>query len=73
MDMTDNFQAKEVNKLNPSTVTALDYTIRVLGIPTVTDEAVAKVHLADTNMKEINLYFKGGTLIQRHYDCVQRV
>eukprot|EP00957_Ditylum_brightwellii_P159832 12166269-Ditylum_brightwellii.AAC.1 len=82
MDMADNFQAKEMDKLNPSIVTALGYTIRVLGIPSygtekelavhftvATDVAVDKVHLADTSMKEINLYFKGGTLMQRQYDC----
>mmetsp|Transcript_2880 Transcript_2880/g.4113 ORF Transcript_2880/g.4113 Transcript_2880/m.4113 type:complete len:1141 (+) Transcript_2880:236-3658(+) len=80
------FERKEVDKLNRSTVTASDYTIRVLGIPSdatekelaahfaaVTDEAVAEVHLAYANAKEINLYFKRGKLMRRRYDCVQRV
>jgi len=80
------FEAKESRVLNRSTVTASDYTIRLTSVPEdttekelamhfaeVTGEAVAAVHLAFNNAKEINMYVQRGKVMQQRYKGVQRI
>ncbi|KAL7497202.1 hypothetical protein ACHAWT_005249 [Skeletonema menzelii] len=80
------FESKESRMLNRSTVTASDYTIRLKSVPAdttekelaihfaqVTGEAVAAVHLAFNNSKEIKQYIKRGRIMQQRYNCVQRI
>lgn len=80
------FESKEERVLNRNTVTASDYTIRLKSIPPdttekelavhfaeVTGQAVAAVHLAFNNSKEIQMYIKRGLVMQQRYKCVQRI
>ena len=80
------FEKKEVNTLNRSTVSVSDYTLKVVNIPpnvserelavhfaNVTGEAVAEVHLAFKNSKEIQLYFQRGQLMKDRFQCVERI
>lgn len=80
------FESKESRIIDRSTVTASDYTIRLRSIPAdtteqelaihfahVTGEAVAAVHLAFNNSKEIKQYIKRGKIMQQRYNCVQRI
>lgn len=80
------FESKEARVLNRSTVTASDYTVRLTSIPKdttekelaihfakVTGEAVAAVHLAFNNSKEIGMYIRRGVTMQHRYKCVQRI
>jgi hypothetical protein len=80
------FESKESRVLNRSTVTASDYTIRLTSIPEdttekelaihfakVTGQAVAAVHLAFNNSREIQMYIKRGMVMQQRYNCVQRI
>ena len=80
------FEAKESRVLNRSTVSAADYTIRLRSVPEdatekelaihfaeVTGEAVAAVHLAFNNAKEIEMYVQRGKVMQQRFKCVQRI
>jgi hypothetical protein len=80
------FESKEEQVLNRNTVTASDYTIRLRSIPEdttekelavhfaeVTGQAVAAVHLAFNNAKEIQMYIKRGIIMQQRYKCVQKI
>ena len=80
------FEGKESRVLNRSTVSASDYTIRLRSVPEdttekelaihfaeVTGEAVAAVHLAFNNAKEIEMYVQRGKVMQQRYKCVQRI
>ena len=80
------FEAKESRVLNRSTVTASDYTIRLTSVPEettekelaihfaeLTGEAVAAVHLAFNNAREIDMYVQRGNVMQQRYKCVQRI
>ena len=81
-----NFEGKESRVLNRSTVTASDYTIRLTSVPEDTTEkelaihfaestgvAVAAVHLAFNNSKEIEMYIQRGKVMQQRHKCVQRI
>ncbi|KAL7555154.1 hypothetical protein ACHAWF_018799 [Thalassiosira exigua] len=81
-----NFEAKESRVLNRSTVTASDYTIRLMSVPEdttekelaihfaeLTGQAVSAVHLAFNNAKEIDMYVQRGKVMQQRYKCVQRI
>eukprot|EP00804_Cyclotella_cryptica_P009635 CCRYP_006299-RC/>CCRYP_006299-RC protein AED:0.29 eAED:0.29 QI:364/1/1/1/1/1/4/125/1018 len=80
------FESKESQVLNRNVVTASDYTIRLRSIPDdttekelaihfaeVTGQAIAAVHLAFNNSKEIRMYIKRGMIMQQRYKCVQRI
>ena len=80
------FEAKESRVLNRSTVTASDYTIRLTSVPEdttekelaihfaeLTGEAVAAVHLAFNNAREIEMYVQRGKVMQKRHKCVQRI
>lgn len=80
------FESKESQVLNRNVVTASDYTIRLKSIPEdtterelavhfaeVTGQAIAAVHLAFNNSKEISMYIKRGLIMQQRYKCVQRI
>lgn len=80
------FEGKESRVLNRSTVSASDYTIRITSVPEdttekelaihfaeLTGEAVAAVHLAFNNAKEIDMYVQRGKVMQQRYKCVQRI
>ena len=80
------FESKEERVLNRNTVTASDYTIRLRSIPPdttekelavhfaqVTGQAVAAVHLAFNNAKEIQMYIKRGVVMKQRYKCVNRI
>mmetsp|Transcript_6817 Transcript_6817/g.14782 ORF Transcript_6817/g.14782 Transcript_6817/m.14782 type:complete len:695 (-) Transcript_6817:1682-3766(-) len=80
------FEAKESRVLNRSTVSASDYTIRLTSVPEdttekelaihfaeTTGEAVAAVHLAFNNSKEISMYVQRGKVMQQRYKCVQKI
>ena len=81
-----SFEAKESRVLNRSTVTASDYTIRLTSVPEdttekdlaihfaeSTGEAVAAVHLAFNNSREIEMYVQRGKVMQQRHKCVQRI
>ena len=80
------FEAKESRVLNRSIVSASDYTIRLTSVPEdttekelaihfaeLTGQAVAAVHLAFNNSKEIEMYIQRGKVMQKRYACVQRI
>ena len=80
------FQKNEAINLNRSTVTASDYTLRVQNLPRdsteaelaahfsgVTEDAVAAVHIAYRNGKEIKQYFKRGKLMRKRFNRLQRL
>ena len=80
------FEAKESSVLKKSTVTANDFTIRITNVPgcttekelavhfvNITGKAVAAVHLALNNAKEINAYIQRGKVVEKRYHCVQRI
>jgi hypothetical protein len=81
-----NFEKREGEHLNRSTVNASDYTVRVTGIPPLTKESELKVHFANiTNeaVAEVSLAFKSAKAIQFYYargkvmsdrvHCIQRI
>jgi len=80
------FERSENIFLNRSTVTASDYTIRIDRIPKdateaelaahfarISSGAVAEVHLAYKNAKEIRAYFKRGKIMQKRFNVVQKI
>jgi len=81
------FENSEAAHLNRSTVTASDYTLHVTrGMPpsatekelaahfaALTGEAIARVHMAYENAKEIEQYFARGKIMKERFDTVQRV
>jgi multisubunit Na+/H+ antiporter MnhB subunit len=80
------FESEEERVLNRNTVTASDYTIRLKSIPSdttekelavhfaeVTGQAVAAVHLAFNNSKEIQMYINRGQVMRQRYKCVQKI
>ena len=80
------FHGKESRVLNRSTVSASDYTIRLMSVPgdatelelahffaELTGEAVAAVHLAFNNGKEITSYIQRGKVMHQRHKCIQRI